>query len=301
MNWILLSLLAPFLYTFVNFIDKYVVEHKVRDSRGMPVYGTIVASIFGTGLWLVTGMPTLDLRNGTLLLLSGAITMQGFALYFYALAKSHTSYIIALLQTTPIFTLIIASLVLHDRLSWQQLVGFFVVFIAVIGLSIDRVERKIKFDKSFYAITFANVLFAVAAVTIKFTSGLNDLVPILVYESWGIAIGGVALLLLVRSVRKAFLQSFWTVGKQTLVIMFMNEVLFIVTKAMTFLAITMAPVALVTVLAGTAVFYGFFIGAILTVFVPKIFKEDISRYALIKNGALSVILFAGVWLVGFAN
>lgn len=156
-KWIVLSLIAPAIYTCVNFIDKYIVEHKVKDSRGMPIYALIVALIFGTTVWLLSGMPLLNGRNGLLVLSSGFITMLGFALYFFALSKNHTSYIIALLQTTPLFTLILSVLVLDDKLSLLQLAGFALIFSAIIGLSIDRVEKKVKFNSAFYAIIAANI------------------------------------------------------------------------------------------------------------------------------------------------
>src|SRR6266487_1569230 len=173
MNWIFLSLLAPLVYTFVNFIDKYIIEHKVKDSRGMPIYAATTAIVFGTGIWLATGLPTLSGRNSLLVLTAGMVLLFAFALYFYALAQSHTSYIVALMQTIPIFTLILSIAIMGDSLNWLQFGGFFLVFAAVIGLSIDRVERRIRITKSFYAITAANMLFAVASIIIKFTIALN--------------------------------------------------------------------------------------------------------------------------------
>ncbi|MDB5169997.1 MAG: hypothetical protein JWN82_393 [Candidatus Saccharibacteria bacterium] len=297
MNWIILSLLAPAIYTVVNFIDKYVVEHKVKDSRGMPIYGTIVALLFGTAAWLIGGMPTLSLQNGLLVLFSGVISMWGFALYFYALSKSQTSYIIALLQTTPIFTLVFAQLFLDEPLNMLQLAGFVIVFAAILGLSIDKVERKIKLGSAFYAIIVANVLFAIASIAIKYTVDLDGFVPILAYESWGLVLGGIVLYLGFKNVRQAFWKSFRTVGNTTLAIMFLNESLFVVSKAITFLAISMGPVALVGVLGGTQVFYGFLYGIVLTLLFPTIFHEDIAKYDIIKKAVFSALLFLGVWFI----
>ena len=300
MNWITLSLLAPAIYTVVNFIDKYVVEHKVRDSRGMPIYGTIVAVLFGTSVWLLGGMPTLSGRDGTLILLSGIVSMWGFALYFYALARSQTSYIIALLQTTPVFTLILSQLILDEPLSRLQLAGFVVVFAAIIGLSIDKVERKIKIDKAFWAIIVANILFAVASIIVKYTVDLDGFVPILAYESWGLVIGGIVLYVGFKNVRRAFWKSFREVGNSTLAVMFFNESLFVVSKAITFLAISLGPVALVNVLGGTQVFYGFVYGVALTLLFPQFFHEDTSPREVVKKLVFSSILFIGIWLLSQA-
>ncbi len=297
MNWITLSLLAPLIYTVVVFVDKFVVEHKVKLSLGMPGYGAISATMFGTIVWLFAGISGVGSKNALLILASGCISMFGFALYFYALAKSQTSYIIALLQTTPLFTLVFSYLLLDERLSTQQLLGFVLVFIAVIGLSVDKVESRLKVDAAFWSILLANVFFALASIVVAYTSDSVAFMPLLALESWGIAIGGAMLLLLVRQVRTAFINSFKTVGRQTLRIVFFNEGLFIFVKALSYFAITLGPVSLVNVLGGTQVFYGFMAGVLLSRTYPKYFKEDLGRRELIFKLCFSMVLFGGILLM----
>lgn len=298
MNWIFLALLAPAIYSVVNFVDKYVVEHKVKDSRGMPLYGAITAAIFGASVWLIAGMPTIHAKNASLLLISGIITMFGFALYFRALEISQTSYIIGLLQTTPVFVLVLSAIFLHESLTLLQFLGFLMIFCAALMLSVDKVEKKIRLTRAFYYIIIANILFAIGAIVIKFTVDLNGLVPILVYESWGLAIGGAVLAVAFVSIRRAFIKSFRSVGSSTLAIMFLNESLFVISKSITFYAISLGPVALVSVLSGTQVFYGILYGLVLTLMYPRIFHEDIARQDLWRKILLSGMLFLGIGLIG---
>lgn len=298
MDWIFFALLAPVIYTIVNFVDKYVIEHKVKDGRGMPLYVAVAATVFGTTTWLIAGMPMASARNALLLCLSGAIAMCGFSLYFRAIEFSQASYIIALLQTTPIFVLILSVLLLDEQLVFWQIVGFITVFLAVLGLSASGVGGRVKIDKAFYLILAANALLAISSVIIKFTSGLEGLVPILVYESWGITIGGVILASLFPSMRKAFAKSFKSVGYPVLGIVLMNESFAILAKSLSFYAITLGPVALVSVLGGVQVFYGILFGLVLTLLAPSIFHENIARRELTKKCLLACVLFVGIALIG---
>jgi uncharacterized membrane protein len=232
--------------------------------------------------------------------MAGSSSLLGYVLYFYALARSQTSYVIALLQTGPLFTLLLSTLVLHTRLSLLELGGFFLIFIAVLGLSLDPKNKKIKLTKSFYAVLLANALFAVSDVIIKFTIGLNGFVPIFVYESWGVAIAGVVVLLLSKSIRQAFSNNVKTVQKSTLGIMFFNEGLFIASRAITFLAIAGGPVALVVVLGGTQVFYGLLLGLILTWLFPRIFHEDTAKKDVLRKAGFTVLLFSGIACIAVA-
>jgi len=300
MSWLFLALLAPSFDTMINFVDKYLIEQKVKDSHSMPIYSGIATLVFGTGAWLVAGMPALSPRNALLVIASGAVAMLGFAFYFHALAKSQTSYVTALLQTTPIFILTLSSLLLGEKLTTVQFLGFSLVLAAILGLSIDKVERKIKLDKAFFQIMAGNLLFAVSFILIKYTVDLKGFVNIMVYESWGLAIGGLALFLTFKRARTAFLKSFSKVGRSTLTIMFFTESLFAIAQAVTLLAISLGPVALVGVLAGTQVFYAILYGTILTLLFPDIFHEDIAKKDIAAKLAFSLILFAGVWLIGSA-
>lgn len=297
MNWLLPALIAPAMYAANVFLDKYVVEKRIKDSRAVPIYSAIAASVFGTILWLILGRPMLNFNNTLLLLVSGLFAVFGLVFYFYALSKSHASYINAVFQMIPVFLLIMALVFLDERLTSWQIVGFFIIFGAVMGLSVEKDSTKFSLNKAFWAMLASSLLFATSAVIIKFTSGLTDFGSIMIYESWGLAFGGLIAFACVAVVRRAFLESFKTVGRSTISIIFFNEGLFIASKAMTFFAIVLGPVSLVGVIGGTQVFYGLLFGILLTWLFPKIFHESLKKKEIITKTLLTAILFGGVWLI----
>lgn len=298
MKWFFLALLAPAIDTVINFIDKYLVEHRVKDSHSLPVYAAIVSLAAGCIFWLIAGTPTLTSTNALLVAGAGAFWLWASALYFHALAKSLTSYIVALLQTIPIFILILSYIFLDETLGAMQLIGFFVVFVAVTGLSIDRAEGKLKLGVAFWQILLANLLWAISAILVELTVGLEDFSTILAYQSFGAALGGLLLYMLAKKVRQAFRETFQRVGRGTLGVVTFNESLAVLSQGITYLAITLGPVALVGVLNGTQVFYALLFGSLLTIFFPRIFNEDVTRDGILIKIGLSVVLFIGVLLIG---
>jgi hypothetical protein len=62
------------------------------------------------------------------------------------------------------------------------------------------------------------------------------------------------------------------------------------------LALTMAPAALVSVVSSTTPLFVFLIGTALSLFAPRLAKEDVSRHALAQKAIASVIMAAGVAL-----
>ena len=297
MTWFILALLSPAIYVIVNYIDKYVIERKVKDYRGMPIYGALTGIVIGTLFWIFSGQPVLSLRDASLVVTSGVISLFAYYLYFSALSKSQTSIVIILFQMTPIFTLILASIFLKELITVKQLFGFLLVILAAVALSMEGKLKEVKISSAFYLILLADVLLAVSALFIKFTINANSFSKIFSYESWGLALGGLILYIFSSGARTAFRVSFRSVGRNVLGIMFLNESIFVVSKSIQFLAIALGPVALVSVLGSTEVFYGILYGQVLTSLFSHIFKEDVSKKGLLKKLLPSLVLLLGVYLI----
>lgn len=296
-NWIFLALLAPAVFTVVNFLDKYIVESKVKDYRGVPIYSGIVGLIAGTFFWLIFGRPILPFFDGFIVITVGMLTVWAFLFYFKALSSSQTSYVIGLFQLIPVFTLLFSFLFLHEVISTNQLFGFFLILISAILLSYQKQKKKFKLDTSFYYILTADVFFAASSVLIKFAINANSFTKILCYESWGIAIGALFLFIFYKACRNAFLETTKTVGNKVLGIMLLNEGIYILAKTITLFAVSLGPVTLVSVLGGTQVFYGILFGVILTMLMPKVFNEGIAQKEILKKLILMGGLFVGIWLM----
>jgi drug/metabolite transporter (DMT)-like permease len=294
-NWLILALLAPALAGLINFIDTYALN-QVRDYRGMPIYGAVVAAIFGTAFWLATGRPVPSVYDGSIMIVTGVLMFYALISYFKALSLTETSRISILAQLTPVMILGSSFLVHGETLTTGQLAGFVVVLAAVVGLSWKPGTAHIRLEPYFYFVLLSDAFLAAAAVIVKFASNINSFGAILSYQSWGIFLGGLTLLVF-PSVRHAFIASLGNAGPRVLPIMFVNEILFIASKAMTSQAFIVGPVALVSVLGTTQAFYAIFYGWTFTLTAPSVFREDISGAGLAKKTVTSGVLLAGIWLI----
>ena len=62
-------------------------------------------------------------------------------------------------------------------------------------------------------------------------------------------------------------------------------------------AALLAPVALVSAISSTTTFFVFTIGILLTLFFPRLGREDLSFSNLVQKGAGAVLIAAGVILI----
>jgi drug/metabolite transporter (DMT)-like permease len=297
MNWIFFAILSPALYCVANFVDKYLLTRVVTNYRGMPLYGAVMGLVFGTLFWIGSGFPLLAARDAALILLTGMLSVWGGVLYFKALSEEEASRIVVLIQTMPLLVLILSIIFLQEVISPLQLAGFFLILLSAIGISVDRRSGFLRLSPAFYLQLLANLTWAISSVLLKFVMATNSFFEVVSYESWGYALGGLTLGIAFPAIRRSFLDSLKTAGAKAIGIVFLNEGVAVIAKLLGVLAISLGPVALVSVVGSTQVFFGILYGWILTLLFPAIFKEDIQTGSLFKKAMLAVVMFAGIWLV----
>ncbi len=298
MSWLYFALLAPVIYTAVNFIDKYLVAKVIRDYNAMPIYIAIIGLIFGCFIWLLTGRQTLMLMDTILVLLVGYLIFWAMIIYFRVLSFEETSKIIILFQMIPVFVLIFSDFFLREHLSFRQTIGFLIVFASSVAIVVENKQDFFNFSKSsfFYMIIY-DIIWASANVLMKFVLVKNAYWSLLSYESWGVALGGLTVLFLSKTVRRSFLKTLKQLKIYTLAVITVNESTFITAKSVSYYAFYLGPVSLVSLLNNTQIFYGIFFGWLLTLIFPKIFQENIQKSKLIKKTVIAGIMFLGIILL----
>lgn len=300
-TWLPFSLLAPALYTVVLMLDKYIVEREVREYRLLPIYSAIVSFFFAASFWAISGYKLLSLVDGSIVIITGALTTWAGLLYYKAISLEQSSIIIALVQVQPVFVLVLSFLFLGERIDVKQLLGFVLILGSATALSIQSKDTEIRRDlpvsSAFFLILIADLVWAITGVLFKLVSKGNPFFLLASYESFGLALGGGLLYMSSAFIRHEFQRSLQKGRWRVFGIFGFSEGLYILAKLLQLFAITIGPVALVMVLGSTQVLYGFLLGTLLTVIAPSIFKEDISVKSLSNKLIWSLIMFAGVWLI----
>lgn len=295
--WLVPALLAPILYTATNYIDKYLISNKVTRYSAMPIFGGIAGAFFGTLIWLANGMPILSLSDTLIMLLVGALTIWAGALYFIALSEENPSRMILFFQLIPVFVLILAYFFLHERISFLQLTGFFLILTATISLSSSKDALSFKPSRAFLFILLADLLWAIASLLIKFTVSVSSFSKIIAFESFGVALGALVLWLSFPSIRSAFRYTLNTLNHRTLSFVILNEGVWIAGRAITYFALTLGPASLVTVVGGIQVFYGILFGLLLSIFLPRFTQGPIRSKELLKEIIAGIVIFLGIYFL----
>jgi hypothetical protein len=76
MNWITPAIIAPAIYSFVIFLDKYVIEREFASYRSMPIYTSIAGILFGSLFWWIGDFAILPTQETFLILLPGLAALN---------------------------------------------------------------------------------------------------------------------------------------------------------------------------------------------------------------------------------
>lgn len=296
MNWIFLGLLAPFVYAVNVFLDKYLIESKFPDYRALPIFSAILAFPVFVVLSLSGGM-FLGFTDALLVILSGVFTVWAFSIYLEALIKEETSLIIIMIQLVPVIVLLLSYFFLGETITNKQLIGFILLFLSSLFVSFKKEKNKFKLSNAIFYMLVADILWALPYIFIKYASASISFRSLIAYESLGVFIGGVMLLLFIPKIKQAFSKTVSKIKQSVLGLVLVNECLFLGGKILTYMAVSIGPAALVSVLGSTQIFFGIILGIILSVLIPGVFKEDLSFKGFLKKGVFGTMAFAGIILV----
>ncbi|MFA5136489.1 MAG: EamA family transporter [Patescibacteria group bacterium] len=295
--WIIMALLSPAVFTVSNFIDKYLLSKSFKDYRALPIFTALVGFFFGSFFWILSGFPLLSFWDGFLVLVTGILTIWSLIIYFKALDHEETSIVIFLFQIIPILSLVLALIFLDERLNLKQSIGFILVIVSTMLIAAKKGKKKFRISRSFFLILLYDLIWAVIAILMKFIMHTVSFSHVVSYESFGIGAGGIMIYVMLPAVRYAFHKSLKNIRKKTIGIIIINEIVFIIAKSVNYYAFFLGPVALVSVIGNTQVFFGIAFGTVLTIFFPRIFRENISKEGLKIKLIGALLLFIGLFFL----
>lgn len=324
-DWVYFSLTYPMLYVVITYVDKALLS-VVR-------YGVVLTIMCIAALFASIVMFAIDgfvsLSSGIALASIGLGVTIGWSLYLdlNVLQFTEASKITLLYEMETIFTLVLGTLFLGEILTVTQYIGFFViistsVFIAyynVILLKKENDEKGLEdldeTDKSQETMSNTKALFFMLTYTCilafnfvgfklifnEFTSiGLEvPFFTIMAWESLGVFIFGLCVFLLKKDARREFFDQVPKLSVWILLVIFSNEILFVLAKLCSFYPTIDTAVALVSVVGDIQPIVAVAVGWGLFKFFPKRFPdEETSPKALSVKFVAAIIIAVTIYFIG---
>lgn len=293
MSWILFSILATLVWAIVNTVDKYILTKLVRKPVILLMILGIIGLIASFLVYLFHGFSYLSYFNIALALVAGILYIIGVLFYFKAVKIEEISRVVPLLYLSPLFVSILAAIFLGEIFTPIKYLGIFLLIIGAIFIS-SKNFIKISFGKAFWFIVLASLVFSVNAVITKYILNFTDFWTIFSYMRIG------AFFALIPIFCFSFKDLIFAVrdyGKKAIIVISLNEILALVGIILITIAMSRGYVTLVNAISSVQPFFVLLFAVILTIFYPKILKEEIGKSTILLKLIAITLMFVGVILI----
>jgi uncharacterized membrane protein len=296
MPWYFFAFLTPTFYSFSNFLDKFLIEKRIKEPIAITAIASIVSGILGLFIGIVTGFTYIGLSQTCLILFAGLLLTFYLIPYFAAMQIEDASTVVPLFQFIPVITLILSTIILKETLTFKQIIGLILVVVAGVSLASDKLEGKIfKPRKSLWFMLLASLMYGFIGILFRFVVRESNFWTTLSYEYIGSSIGGF-LLLLIPKVRKYIIADFKQIKTSTGLIS-LNNGFSIIAQMSESYAYSLAAVPLVDLIGSVQPFITLIEGIFLTRKFPHLIQEDISHNVLKRKSISILLIFSGMYLV----
>ncbi len=299
MNWVLITLSATALWAVGNYIDKYVLDKHFRGIGGLTIFSGLMSLLTAIVLFFApfSHFQALPLRETLIILSSGVLLLLYILPYFQAMREREASEVVPLFQLIPPLVLIISFFLIGEKIGVIQLLGFLLAFVGSVTISATKVKGLFKIHSSLFYMFLSSLGFALSSVLFKFIYLQSSFWTTLVYTSLGSFVAAAALFIFYPPYRREFFKLTKVLPSGVGIILVSESLMSRVAQGLFSFATTLVPVSLVAIVDSTQPAFVLFYGVLLTLFLPKLIKEDISFGNLLKKVVSLALLFSGVYLV----
>ncbi len=301
MNWFLIALIPPALWSATNHLDKYLVS---KFFKGGGVGALMVfSSLIGLFLlpliaWLHPEVLSFSL-NSVLIAVNGFLYVLAALPYFYALQRDEASITVPLFQLVPVFSYVLAYFILGETLSSGQIFGGLLVVVGAIAITLDlSTKKKIGFKKEvFWLMMLSSVIFSLNFLFFKYFAIQSGFWYVSFWEYVGFALFAFLLMAFVKPYREQFIE---VLKKNSLVVISLNgvnEIINITGKIAFNFASLLTPIAMTWIVNGLQPFFVVLYGVGLTILFPGAVKENIEKKALMQKLIAILTMFIGIYFL----
>jgi len=253
MNWLLVSILAAAVMGPVSIIDKFVLHKYANTPLTLLLLVGMASFTIGILSLSIGGIP----KEATLIKTISAISsglLFGFSgiIVVNVLYRQEVSRTIPITQSAPIFTALLAFLLLGENISLIQWGGILITVLgsALISLRIASDMHGIFLHKSFYSLMFSAFLLGAAMVVGKLA--LEELPVLYTHSLRMLTLGAFFLLVGSRSEAWIDIKSMFSKRNPALLLVIINECIIVQLGQIILLwALSIGPVSLVSAIVGS--------------------------------------------------
>ncbi len=172
MLWLIFVLAAVLMLAIVNIINKHILSQELKDPR-------VAAALPSVGIFVVLSLAAFYLGGASLpawVVIAGFMAgiLDGVAAFFYyhAISKEDVSRVIPIIMISPVFTIIIAFILLSESFAFMNYAGMSLLIVGAFLVSLD-IKKKITVSHILLIAVASAFFWAMRDIVMKGASGFS--------------------------------------------------------------------------------------------------------------------------------
>jgi uncharacterized membrane protein len=301
--WLPVALVSAMLFALVTHVDKYLLT---RFFKGGSIASLLIfTSLVGLPIVLIIGIFNREVFGipwnlAGIIVANGMVYMCSLIPYFMALDRDETSRVVPLFEMVGAISLLLGWVFLKETIVLKSLIGSVIIVGGGVGLVTEFKSRgKFKIKKDVFGLMFlASLLTAVNGLIFKAVAMEESLWVTMFWEYVGFVCFALVILVGSKKYRLQF-QKILKINKLLVVgVNFFNALLAAGAK-ISFHIVTLATAVAISfwVIDGFQQFFVLIIGIIITLVLPKIARENISKRMLVQKLGFIAVMLCGSYLL----
>lgn len=314
MDWLTLTIVSYLILSLVNLGDKFIVDKLIKSSKTYAFsIGVLSSLVFLISPWFLE-WPGIFLLIVNFL--AGAFFIFALWLMYESLKRGEASRVVVVIGgIIPIFTIIFSILFFNDVFTLNQWIGisFLIVGTFLISFIVSKKNKVLLFIKKLKSVflfsypkrwiflsILAALFFSLFFITSKYAYQQQEFVSSFIW----IRLGGLLVcfvFLIDKNSRREIIENIKRKEKPPIKIgktfVVLNQLLGSLAFIVQNYAVYLGPIAIINALQGIQYAFLLMISVFLSLFYPKILKEDISRQALLKKILAILTIAIGLYFI----
>jgi len=303
MNWLVIAIIAHFIFALVFIVDKFLLSKTVLQPRAYAFYVGLLG-IFAL-LLIPFGFTLLPAGQTVVSLIAGILFVLAILFFYKLIQIGEVSRITPIVGgAVPIFTLILTYSFLGERLTVYQLVAFFLLVFGGVIMLWPRKDRsnlsisKASLVKKLTIAIIAALFFAGSFVLTKFIFAEQPFINGFIWIRLGGFLGA-WLLFFWPGNRKIIFKTTGTIKGRSVGLLISNKILSALAFLLLNYAIFLGSVTLVNSLQGIQYVFLLIIAFFLSKKFPQILKEQISQGVILQKIMAILLITLGLGILAF--
>jgi drug/metabolite transporter (DMT)-like permease len=293
-TWVLIAAAGYLLLAVTGITDKFLVSKVVKQPIAYAFY-TAVTGPFSLVL-APFGAKFLSWDVFLIALASGVAFIFFIYNSYAAISRSSVSRVVPIMGgLVPLFSFLFAFIILGERLSNLQALGFLFLVAGAVIISI-RKEHGQWTSKAFIFAAMAAISLALSSVLTKYVFDHSNFISGMVWTRIGFILP-VPFILMFKSNRQAIFNAPKEAGVRNVALYYTSRATGTVGGFLQNYAVSLGSVSVVNALQGVQFVFLLMLTSFLSIYFPKVLKEKISAEILTLKIAAIALISCGLYLL----